>query len=313
MKGILDALDTGLHTFAGIAGVTTRTVRTVYGTVRSYEAIGRGTLPTLVLVHGLAAGSACQFVPYLLAARGPFRRVIAPDLPGHGGSPPLAVMDTPTLYAAFVAALDELVDEPPVVYGNSLGGAVALHYGLVRPTRGLFLTSPAGTPLPEPLLRALLDRLLVEDDGAARALLGELQERPPPWARLIAADMRARFARPHIRALVQSVRSEQGFSPDALRALSAPTLLVWGGAERFLPPEMLAYWRSNLRATLERPAGIGHVPHIEAPRWTWRRLVRFAEEVCGVRLPTAAPTGLDDHAPGPTFAGLAQPRARRPI
>ncbi len=281
MNGALDALDHGLHALAALGGVTTRYVRTPAGLVRVYDAPGRGDLPPLVLIHGLAAGSAVQFAPYLVAGRSAFRRVLAPDLPGHGGSPPLAVMDTPSLYAATVAALDELLDEPPVVYGNSLGGAVALHYGLVRPTRALVLASPAGTPLREDLLRALLDRLSVRDAASAAALLSELESRPTAWARFLAADLHARFAKPHIQALVASVRNEHGFTPEALRGLCAPTLLVWGQADRLLPPEMLAYYRAWLPARFERPAGVGHVPHVEAPLWMWRRLVGFAQEVIG--------------------------------
>jgi pimeloyl-ACP methyl ester carboxylesterase len=281
MHGTLDALDRGLHALAGLSGVTTHAVHTPFGSIRAYEARTGGPLPTLVLLHGLAAGTAAQYVPFFLAARGVFRRVIAPDLPGHGGSPPLRVMNTPALYESVVAALDALVDEPPIVYGNSLGGAVAVAYGLSRHARGLFLTSPAGTPLPDDLLRSLLDRMLLRDDDAAAVLLAELQERPPVWARFIASDVRARFSQPHIRALVTSVTNEHGFTPAALRSLDAPTLLVWGLADRLFPPEMFAYWRAHLTATIERPAGVGHVPHVEAPLWTWRRLVRFAEEVTG--------------------------------
>lgn len=291
MPRTLDVLDRGLHALAGIAGVTTHNVHTPLGSIRAYEARCCGRLPTLVLLHGLAAGTAAQYMPFFLAARGVFRRVVTLDLPGHGGSPPLPEMNTPALYGAVVAALDELVDEPPIVYGNSLGGAVALHYGLARHARGLFLTSPAGTPLPDALLRNLLDRMLVRDDDAAALLLVQLQERPPAWARLIARDVRARFSQPHIRALVSSVRNEDGFTPEALRRLDAPTLLVWGLADHILPPEMFAYWKAHLPATIERPVGVGHVPHVEAPVWTWRRLVRFAEDVVGEVAPGVRQTG----------------------
>jgi pimeloyl-ACP methyl ester carboxylesterase len=283
MNGTLDALDRGLHALAGFGGARAFDTRTALGTLRVYETRSQGPLPTLVLLHGLAAGSAAQYVPFLLAGRGAFRRIVVPDLPGHGASPPLPEMNTPALYAAVVAALDTVLDEPPIVYGNSLGGAVAVHYGLVRPTRGLFLTSPAGTPLPEPLLRALLERLLITDATAAAVLLSRLHARPPVWARFVAGDVRARFSQPHIRALVRSVCNEHGFSPEVLRGLVPPTLLVWGAADRVLPEEMLAYWQAHLRATIERPAGIGHVPHLEAPVWTWRRLLRFAGEVTGPR------------------------------
>jgi pimeloyl-ACP methyl ester carboxylesterase len=281
MNGPLDLVDAGMDALASLARVTTRLVPAGRGTLRVYEAQGEGTLPALVLLHGLAAGSAAQFVPWLLLGRRSFRRVIALDLPGHGRSPPLPVMNTPALYDAVVAALDGILDEPPVVYGNSLGGAVALHFGLVRPARGLVLASPAGTPLREELLEALLSRMRVGSADAARALLSELEGAPAACARLVAEDVRARFSRAHIRALVDSVRNEHGFTPRMLQSLQTPTLVLWGATDRLLPPEMLVYYRTWLPARFERPPGVGHVPHVEAPLATWRRLVRFAEEVSG--------------------------------
>src|SRR4051794_3492348 len=134
MKGVLDRLDDGLSALARRTGI--RTCRLGASGLRGLHLEGEGRLPPLVLLHGLAIGSATQFVPYMLAARPLFRQVIAVDLPGHGESPPLPQMDTPALYAAVEEAVSSVSPEPPVVYGNSLGGAVALHYGLTRPTRG---------------------------------------------------------------------------------------------------------------------------------------------------------------------------------
>jgi pimeloyl-ACP methyl ester carboxylesterase len=281
LPGTLDALDGAMHLVARVSGARLRTVRTPLGQVRFYDLASRGPLPTLVLVHGLGAGCAAQYAAWFFLARGVFRRVLAPDLPAHGGSPALPRMDAPSVYDAVAAGLDAVLDEPPLVYGNSLGGAVALSYGLKRPVSGLFLASPAGTPLPEPLLETLRQRLTVPTPSSARELLAALQGKPGAWSSLFAADVHARFARPPIRALVRSVRNAHGFAPDALRGLQAPTLLWWGQEERLLPPEMLDYFMRHLPARLERPEGVGHVPHVDAPLWTWRRLVQFARESVG--------------------------------
>ncbi len=268
MRGVLDRIEASLHRMARAAGFVRSAVELPHGPVVAWTAEGRGTLPPLVFVHGLALGSRAEFVPLMIAAQRLFSRVVALDLPGHGESAPLPQMDPLGLYDAAAQAIDRLVSAPPFVYGNSLGGAVALKYGLTRPTAGLFLTSPAGTPLEETALRPLCDGLLQVADG--RSVPGSL------WLlRLLSADVRARFDRPHIRALIASVTNEQSFSAPDVRALRVPTLLAWGRSDRVLPPAMLDWWRANLPATIETPR-CGHVPHVEAPAWTWARLLRFA-------------------------------------
>jgi pimeloyl-ACP methyl ester carboxylesterase len=80
--------------------------------------------PLLLLLHGL--GATCDvwdgWRP-LLARRWP-GRWLAPDLPGHGGSPPLASYTFDGLAAAVAAVVQPGV--PVVVLGHSLGGVVAL-------------------------------------------------------------------------------------------------------------------------------------------------------------------------------------------
>ena len=84
---------------------------------------GRGE-PLLVLLHGMGAtGDVWGAWRPLLARRWP-GRWLAPDLPGHGGSPPLAAYT----FDGFAAAVAGIV--PPgagvVVLGHSLGGVVGL-------------------------------------------------------------------------------------------------------------------------------------------------------------------------------------------
>ncbi len=97
----------------------------------------------LLLVHGFggAAWNFDELAPLLTG-----RRLIIPDLPGHGGSPPLPA---PSI-AGFADVLAELLDAEGVaradVLGHSLGGAVALRLAMRRPerVRRLILAAPAG-------------------------------------------------------------------------------------------------------------------------------------------------------------------------
>jgi pimeloyl-ACP methyl ester carboxylesterase len=79
--------------------------------------------PVLVLLHGLGATADvwARWRP-LLASRWP-GRWLAPDLPGHGGSPPLAEYTFDGLAAAVAGVMP---GAPVVVFGHSLGGVVAL-------------------------------------------------------------------------------------------------------------------------------------------------------------------------------------------
>jgi pimeloyl-ACP methyl ester carboxylesterase len=80
--------------------------------------------PTLVLLHGLGA-TADVWARWrsLLSSRWP-GRWLAPDLPGHGGSPPLAEYTFDGLAAAVADVIQPAA--PVVVFGHSLGGVVAL-------------------------------------------------------------------------------------------------------------------------------------------------------------------------------------------
>jgi pimeloyl-ACP methyl ester carboxylesterase len=80
--------------------------------------------PLLVLLHGLGAtGDVWNGWSPLLAQRWP-GRWLAPDLPGHGGSPPLAAYS----FDGFAAAVAGIVPHSRsiVVLGHSLGGVVGL-------------------------------------------------------------------------------------------------------------------------------------------------------------------------------------------
>src|SRR5689334_12128136 len=66
-------------------GFESRTVHTSLADVHAYQADGRGELPTMTVLHGIGSG-ATAFGAVLARVRPHVRRLVAPDLPGHGFS-----------------------------------------------------------------------------------------------------------------------------------------------------------------------------------------------------------------------------------
>src|SRR5947199_4667822 len=127
--------------------------------------VQEGGDPLLVLVHGVGAtGDVWAGWRPLLADRWP-GRWLAPDLPGHGGSPPLAAYT----FDGFAAAVAGLIQPGArtVLLGHSLGGVV-----------GLALASgefPAGVDA----VIGLGIKVAWTDAELERAQA--LAHRPPPW------------------------------------------------------------------------------------------------------------------------------------
>src|SRR3984885_11770479 len=99
----------------------------------SLHYLERGRGEALLLIHGLGcSGADWAFQVSALERR---FRVIVPDLPGSGHSPP--PRDEYTI-AGFAAALWKLMDHlqisRPNIVGFSLGGAVALEMVTMRPS-----------------------------------------------------------------------------------------------------------------------------------------------------------------------------------
>jgi pimeloyl-ACP methyl ester carboxylesterase len=115
----------------------------VRGTRLRYLVAGQGE--PLLLVHGLggAAANWLALAPLLL----PGRRLLLPELPGHGGSEPPAAAPSLNVYADRLAALlDYEAAAPAAVVGHSLGGAIVLRLAIRRPdaVSALVLAGAAG-------------------------------------------------------------------------------------------------------------------------------------------------------------------------
>lgn len=88
----------------------------------AYVAVGRGE--PLVLIHGVGMRLEA-WLPQIEALSGKFE-VIAADLPGHGGSAPLASgAGLPAFVSRFARFLSEIARGPVSVAGHSMGALIA--------------------------------------------------------------------------------------------------------------------------------------------------------------------------------------------
>jgi pimeloyl-ACP methyl ester carboxylesterase len=267
-------------------GVESRFVKSAVAEHHVYDAPGSASLPTIVLLHGINS-SAAIFAPTIARLRKHARRVLAVEAPGHGLSgEPNRPLSPEVLFEAMAEVLARELDEPAVVCGNSLGGAVAVSFALRHPdrVRGLFLTSPAGARMDDETFRGFLDVFNLRSNTEARAFMRRIYHRPPWYTALVASDVRESFARRAVRDILEGAEVGRLFSPDDLARLPMPVHLLWGKSDRLLPRENFHFYRTALpaHATVEEPDDIGHCPHFDDPEGYAERIRAFAHKVCSI-------------------------------
>lgn len=263
-------------------GLVSRTVDAAGVRLHVYDAQGQGALPPIVLLHGLGSAGAA-FAAVAARLRPHTRRLVIPELPGHGFS---ARGDRPVtpeiLLDAIGDAIGHVLDEPAIIYGNSLGGALAIKYALHRPAlvSSLVLVSPAGALLPTGDWDALVKTFDVNSPREARRFLERLYHRPPWFLALVARQFPELLARPAVREILASATQAHAPRPDELASLAMPILLLWGRSEKLLPPSALRWFRAHLpaHAIVEEPEGFGHTPQLEVPARLAARILQFLRE-----------------------------------
>jgi pimeloyl-ACP methyl ester carboxylesterase len=207
----------------------------------------------------------------------------APDLPAHGFSDRPSVIRPGALKDALVEALDAVIDEPAVVFGNSMGGIAAVHYALARPerVRGLILCSPSGAMMAEDELRRFVGAFRIDTHRAALAFVDRLFSRRNRMRHVFAWGVRHQFQDPEVQALLTSTAPGDLLTPEQISALRMPTLLLWGRDERILPRHHLDFFRRHLpsHAKIEEPEGFGHAPYLDDASEVARRILSFTSEV----------------------------------
>lgn len=244
----------------------------------------------IVLLHGTSA-SLHTWEGWVAALRGT-RRVVSFDLPGFGLTGPSASGDySDAAYVRFVLQMLDTLKLPRVVLGgNSLGGGIAWETAAAAPQRvaQLILVDAASyafvpksvplgfriarLPLLNPLTSRVLPRRAVEASvrnvyGHPERVTAELVDR------YTAMTLRAGNRRALAQRMVQLDRGENAARIATLRV---PTLILWGGQDRLIPPENAARFAHDIAgSTLLLFDDLGHVPQEEDPQRTVVAVQRF--------------------------------------
>ncbi len=199
------------------------------------------------------------------AAAGRALPVVAPDLPGFGGTPP---PPEPWGSAEYAEALLPLFDDggplarPAVVVGHSFGGRVAVVLAAARPdvVAGLVLTGAPLLPRPGALSRPRAGYRAVRALRRVHLVGEERLERARQ--RYGSADYRA--AQGVMRGVVVRVVGER--YEEQLSRLQCPVELVWSDDDTEAPwPVAEALSARIPGAVLTRCPGAGHLTPLTAP------------------------------------------------
>lgn len=195
--------------------------------------------------------------------------VLAPDLPGFGGSDRLAGGNCIALQVRCLRTLlDDLGIGRATLVGHSMGGWVSLAFAAAHPERlrRLVVVDAAGLRFdPDMSLeRALLPATL--DD--VRLLIRANFQRPLRVPGFVLRDLlriARRDAGPREALLRRLVYGDEHVD-DSLPAIPAPTLVVWGAADPLTPLALGERIVASIAGSrLEVFADCAHSPNVEQP------------------------------------------------
>ena len=234
----------------------------------------------IVLLHG-SGSSLHAWDGWTDALKGE-RRVIRFDIVGFGltGPSPDGLYSVDRDVNLVIGVLDKLSVAHCVLGGNSLGGAIAWRTALAEPERvdklilvdaGGYPSQPTSVPLgvrllrlpiPAALLEHALPRFLVEQGlhniyGDPSKVTQEQIER--------SIELTQREG--NRRALIDRARQRKpNRMADHLADLKLPTLIIWGGRDRLIPPGDAERFHHDIAGSrLVIFDDLGHAPEEEDP------------------------------------------------
>jgi non-heme chloroperoxidase len=243
--------------------------------------IGERSAPAILLLHGVTdSWRSFEPVAERLASR---FRVVAPSQRGHGRSDkPMEGYRTRDFAADAIALADALGLHRFAVVGHSMGAANALRLAIENPGRvaalalvggfARFATNAAVLEFYEGAIRGLRDPI---DEAVAREFQASTLTRAidPEFFEMVVRESLSAPA--HVWRSCFEGFLEDDFA-DELALVRAPTLLLWGDRDAFVPRgDQDALLAGIAGSRLRVYEGVGHGLHWEEPE-------RFVRDVEGL-------------------------------
>jgi 3-oxoadipate enol-lactonase len=239
----------------------------------SYEAAGDSASPPLIFLHGI--GGAARAWRGQIGAFSDRYRAVAWDMPGYGGSVPLAGVSIATLAEALQEFLQGIGARAPVLVGHSIGGMIVQQWLTRHPVaaRAIVLaqTSPAFGKADGDWQKSFIEaRLGPLDRGETMAslaptLVSDLAGVDADSAGMeLARSCMASVPEASYRA---SMLALLGFDQrHALGAIKVPTLALSGSKDKNAPAPMMAKMAGYIpTAQYVELEGAGHLVNLERP------------------------------------------------
>ena len=248
------------------------------GTVLHYEDFNfafpweeRGS--PVVLVHGLG----CNWTLWIKqrAWLVPYRRVIAMDNRGSGGSRPAAQgWSTRDMATDLRAVVEDARLVKPVLVGLSMGGTIVLQYALDYPDALSHLVvgdTPAGLPKayqqqPEQQQEVQLINTASAAETASRRMARYFSTSGDQRLKQWLVAMIGAMDTDNYRSQANATFAFAFNVGDRLHEVTVPTTVVWGALDAMLPVVVARIIQQAIpHATLRMVEGAGHFVNLEAP------------------------------------------------
>lgn len=224
-------------------------------------------------------------------------RVIRMDLPGFGLTGPLNedMEYDKDEFITFLNSFSHMLElDKFALAGNSLGGYMSAHYAASYPDRvsKLILLDPIAYPQDVPwvitmanlpgiwhLSKKVVPPLMVSMN--VEEVYGDKKRiKPEHMKRYVQLSMRKgnRESYAEILKLIYE-KSKPGKEAFPFNQITAPTLLMWGEADKWVPTSQIPNWERDIAntQTIVYP-GVGHVPMEETPEQTVKDAIKFLKE-----------------------------------
>lgn len=271
------------------AGLSARIAAMRYGHVAYLDNAKAAQRETIVMLHG--AGADKNSWVRLARFMGSRRRIIIPDLPGHGASTQDMSLDYGIGQQAvrLLEFLDALQIKRAHLIANSMGCAIALRLARTRPeaVSSLVLIDAVGVERTPSWLRKHIAETgknpMVEIDSAEDfRLMMRYGMASSPYIPGFFIDLLAqeKMSRRNMELKILADIEKDLDQTSILTGIKAPTFIVWGAQDRVAHVDdadlLLEKIAGSRKLVLD---GVGHVPMVEKPKLVASHCLSFLDGI----------------------------------